>query len=107
MQVSADNRVHAILTTENPEVMQDLQRSADSLRRALIQEGFDLGSNDLEFQMEQQGYQHNNPDAQQEQSPNSQLAAKLLGEAVNQAQAEIDTGNGYWLLPDQRIDIRA
>jgi len=107
MQVSADNRVHAILTVENPEVLQDLQRSADSLRRALVQEGFDLGANDLEFQLEQQGFGQSDADKWRDEVLDAPTTAAVMDDALAQSQTHIDTGNGYWLVSDRRIDIRA
>ncbi len=53
MEVSADNRVEAVVSTQRPEVLADLQRGADSLRRALAEAGFELGTDGLSFSLEQ------------------------------------------------------
>ncbi|PHR60042.1 MAG: hypothetical protein COA47_08310 [Robiginitomaculum sp.] len=108
LEVTSDNRVHATLTAERPEVLQDLQRGADALRRALISEGLDLGSNDLSFQLEQQGegagqYQQFERTAEAQTT----MLDTLMEEALVQTQTEIDTGLGYLLVPETRIDIQA
>lgn len=54
LEVSADNRVEAVLSTHRPEVLADLQRGADALRRALSDMGFELGSGGLSFSLEQE-----------------------------------------------------
>ncbi len=107
IEISADNRVQAILHVENPDVLQDLQKNADALRRALIQEGFDLGSNDLDFQLGQQntnsGYE--NPEFMNE--TDAEVLDHVMDVAMVDSATEIDTGHGYLLVPDQRIDIKA
>jgi flagellar hook-length control protein FliK len=53
LEVSADNRVEAVLSSNRPEVLADMQRGADALRRALSDMGFDVGSGGLSFSLEQ------------------------------------------------------
>ncbi len=52
LEVSADNRVEAMVSTHRPDVLADLQRGADSLRRALSDLGFDVSSDGLAFSLE-------------------------------------------------------
>ncbi|MBL4596968.1 MAG: flagellar hook-length control protein FliK, partial [Robiginitomaculum sp.] len=106
IEVTSDNRVQAVLSAEHPDVLQDLQRGADALRRALLAEGFDLGSNDLEFHLEQQGQ-----DTEQQLDPEAEIDGQALAQIMDSALAnqftEIDTGYGYWLVRDVKLDIRA
>ncbi|MBL4616695.1 MAG: flagellar hook-length control protein FliK [Robiginitomaculum sp.] len=106
MEMTSDNRVQAVMIVENPEVLQDMQRSADSLRRALMREGFDLGSNDLEFQLQQEnsGSGQQNDDSQEQ--VDKQVLAQIMSLTSSADIPEIDTGYGYWLVSDNRIDIR-
>jgi hypothetical protein len=107
LEMTSDNRVQAVMTAERPEVLQDLQRGADALRRALVAEGFDLGSNDLEFQLEQQGSGSQYPEFKQQEQVYAQALDQVIDEALLYANTEIDTGHGYLLVPEQRLDIRA
>lgn len=107
LELTSDNRVQAVLTADRPEVLQDLQKGADSLRRALIQEGFDLDSNDLEFQLNQNA---DGSDPQGENQPDlatSRILENMISETLAHEQIELDSGNGYWLIPERRIDITA
>ncbi|MCF6293644.1 MAG: flagellar hook-length control protein FliK, partial [Robiginitomaculum sp.] len=105
--MTSDNRVQAVMIVENPEVFQDLQKGADSLRKALIREGFDLGSNDLEFQLSQEnnGSEQQTDDSQG--SVDNQVLAQIMAHTSSDDIPDIDTGYGYWLMSEQRIDIRA
>ncbi len=51
IELRADNRVHAVLTVERPETLNELQRSARDLERALADAGLELGEDGLSFQM--------------------------------------------------------
>jgi flagellar hook-length control protein FliK len=51
IELRADNRVHAVLTVERPETLNELQRSARDLERALAEAGLELGEDGLSFQM--------------------------------------------------------
>ncbi len=53
LDVSADHKVEAIISTHRPDVLADLQRGADSLRRALVDAGFDPGRDGLSFTLDQ------------------------------------------------------
>ncbi|BDW98919.1 flagellar hook-length control protein FliK [Maricaulis maris] len=51
IELRADNRVHAVLTVERAETLNELQRSARDLERSLAEAGLELGENGLSFQM--------------------------------------------------------
>ena len=51
LELRADNRVHAVLTAERPETLNELQRSARDLERALADAGLDLSEDGLTFQL--------------------------------------------------------
>jgi flagellar hook-length control protein FliK len=51
IELRADNRVHAVLTVERPETLNELQRSARDLERSLAEAGLELDENGLSFQM--------------------------------------------------------
>ncbi len=55
LELRADNRVHAVLTAERPETLQELQRNARELERALNEAGLELGEEGLDFQMQDEG----------------------------------------------------
>ncbi|VAV96310.1 hypothetical protein MNBD_ALPHA06-376, partial [hydrothermal vent metagenome] len=107
MEMSSDNRVQAVMTVESPDVLLDLQKSADSLRRALVQEGFDLDNGSLEFQLEQQGTGAGEQDFDQTEPTTPAHLNQLMDDALLVTATEIDTGHGYLLVPDQRLDIKA
>jgi len=105
--MTSDNRVQAVMIVENPEVLQDLQKGADSLRKALMREGFDLGSNDLEFQLSQENNGSEQPTDDNEELVDKQILAQIMAHTSSDDIPDIDTGYGYWLMSEQRIDIRA
>jgi chemotaxis protein MotD len=107
MEMTSDNRVQAVMIVENPEVLQDMQKNADSLRRALMREGFDMGSNDLEFQLEQENSEADSHQDDSQEPVDKQVLAQIMAHTSSGEISEIDTGYGYWLMADQRIDIRA
>jgi len=107
LEVSSDNRVQAIIITQNPEILQDLQRAADSLRRALISEGFDLNANDLDFQLEQQDRSSDGQPYGPTSPDDERGLEQVLETALQDTSTEIDTGYGYVLVPDIRFDISA
>ncbi|OLF78217.1 hypothetical protein AWH62_16200 [Maricaulis sp. W15] len=51
IELRADNRVHAVLTVERPETLNELQRSARDLERSLAEAGLELDEDGLSFQM--------------------------------------------------------
>ncbi len=109
LEVSADNRVEAVLSSHRPEVLADLQRGADALRRALSDMGFDLGSDGLSFSLEQ-GTGGSGTD--QDGNGTSGLSGLHGGEAEEslEAQAPIlaqsDRGYGLTRVFDGRVDVR-
>ncbi|MDQ7018482.1 MAG: flagellar hook-length control protein FliK [Robiginitomaculum sp.] len=109
LEVSADNRVEAVLSSHRPEVLADLQRGADALRRALSDMGFDLGADGLSFSLEQGtgGF-----GADQDASGASGLAGLEGTEAEENLEvqapilAQSDRGYGMTRVFAGRVDVR-
>lgn len=55
LEVSADNKVTAVVAAENPQTLSDLVRSARELERALQDAGLDLDSGGLSFDLADSG----------------------------------------------------
>lgn len=109
LEVSADNRVHAMLRMEKPETLHDMQREADSLRKALIAEGYDVPADGLQFSLSDQGGQAWQGFGQENAMPtgSGHLAAKVMASAMQDQGMEVDTGLGFYRMNDSRVDIRA
>lgn len=108
LEVSADNRVEAVISSHRPEVLADLQRGADSLRRALIDAGFDAGADGLSFSLEQgsEGAEHADGDNNQPWASDSNVANEQEDQnTVPLAQAEL--GYGMTRVFAGGIDVRA
>jgi flagellar hook-length control protein FliK len=108
LEVSADNRVEALVSTQRPEVLADLQRGADSLRRALQDAGFDLGSDGLNFSLDQGSGQ---PSADQEPRSGSLQAYRdqpdeTLGQDSAMVLAQSERGYGLTRIFTDRLDVR-
>jgi flagellar hook-length control protein FliK len=54
LEVSRDHRVNAVVTTDNPQALADLTRSARELASALHSAGLELNENGLSFNLSQQ-----------------------------------------------------
>lgn len=76
LKISADNKVSAILKTENPQALNELMKGARDLVNSLNQAGFDLTENDLSFSLNSNGNQ--NPNSQ-----NPQAEEKSMGKVIN------------------------
>lgn len=76
LKISADNKVSAILKTENPQALNELMKGARDLVNSLNQAGFDLTENDLSFSLNSNGNQ--NPNSQ-----NPQAEEKSMGKIIN------------------------
>lgn len=76
LKISADNKVSAILKTENPQALNELMKGARDLVNSLNQAGFDLTENDLTFSLNSNGNQ--NPNSQ-----NPQAEEKSMGKIIN------------------------
>ncbi len=76
LKISADNKVSAILKTENQQALNELMRGARDLVNSLNQAGFDLTENDLSFSLNSNGNQNNN-------SQNQQAEEKAMGKVIN------------------------
>jgi len=59
MQVSNDNRVHAILSAERPETLNDMRQHARELERALEESGLQLDNDGLSFELSQGSEEQN------------------------------------------------
>ncbi|WP_420433866.1 flagellar hook-length control protein FliK [Hyphobacterium sp.] len=53
MQVGHDNRVHAVLSADRPETLQDMRQHVRELERALNEAGLELGEDGLSFELSQ------------------------------------------------------
>ncbi len=107
LEVSVDNRVEAVVSTHRPEVLADLQRGADALRRALSEAGFELGSDGLSFSLEQgaEGFtaeQDNNTGA----GLSDQARRNEVLETATSILAESDRGFGLTRIFDGRVDVK-
>jgi flagellar hook-length control protein FliK len=61
LTVGANKKVRAVVSTDRPEALSDLTRSARDLTRALMESGLELEENGLSFSMNDQGNaQHQN-----------------------------------------------
>ena len=76
LKISADNKISAILKTENPQALNELMKGARDLVNSLNQAGFDLTENDLSFSLNSNGNQ--NPNSQ-----NPQAEEKSMGKVIN------------------------
>jgi flagellar hook-length control protein FliK len=108
LEVSADNRVEALVSTQRPEVLADLQRGADSLRRALNDAGFDLGSDGLNFSLDQGSGQ---PPAEQEPRSGSLQAYRDQPDEILENRnalvlAQSERGYGLTRIFTDRLDVR-
>jgi len=107
IDVSADHKVEAIVSTHRADVLADLQRGADSLRRALVDAGFDPGSDGLNFSLDRGPQGH---DASQ-QGPFDAPASALPGqdEAADDAVSPLlsaERGYGMMRVFSAGVDIR-
>jgi flagellar hook-length control protein FliK len=103
MEVAADGRMHAVITADNKETLQLLQRDARDLARALQDAGLQANAGNLDFNLrEQQGDRHPAP----EQNPGGRPA--LEGASGTDAYEAAPTAlYGGGIRADGRIDIRA
>ena len=106
LEVSPDNRVEAVLSSQRPEVLADLQRGADALRRALSDMGFEVGSDGLSFSLEQgtEGFE-----AYQDHASDAYEAADFRQDDTLETEASIlaqsERGYGLTRVYDGRIDV--
>lgn len=103
MEVAADGRMHAVITADNKDTLQLLQRDARDLARALQDAGLQANAGNLSFNLrEQQGERHPAP----EQNPGGRPA--LEGASGTDAYETAPTAlYGGGIRADGRIDIRA
>lgn len=76
LKISTDNKVSAILKTENPQALNELMKGARDLVNSLNQAGFDLTEKDLSFSLNSNGNQSGN-------SQNQQAQEKSNGKIIN------------------------
>ncbi|MBN8649044.1 MAG: flagellar hook-length control protein FliK [Caulobacterales bacterium] len=76
LKISSDNKVSAILKTENPQALNELMKGARDLVNSLNQAGFDLTENDLSFSLNSNGNQSGN-------SQNQEAQEKSNGKIIN------------------------
>jgi flagellar hook-length control protein FliK len=106
LEVSPDNRVEAVLSSQRPEVLADLQRGADALRRALSDMGFEVGSDGLSFSLEQgaEGFE-----AYQDHASDAYEAAEFRQDGALETEASVlaqsERGYGLTRVYDGRIDV--
>ncbi len=105
IDVSPDNRVEAVLSTHRPEVLADLQKGADGLRRALVDQGFDLDPGDLSFSLDHSGAQggQENQGGFAPSFSYARLPEHLDIDPVTTAR--IDLGYGLDRVADGRVDV--
>ena len=108
LELRADNRVHAVLTAERPETLQELQRNARELERALNEAGLELGEEGLDFQMQDEGQSadRNPADTSGASIPvfTESETANVLSEAL-EADAPRST-YGFLLSRREGVDVR-
>ena len=97
LDVSADHRIEAIVSTHRPDVLADLQRGADSLRRALVDAGFDPGADGLSFSLDR-GPQGHDASPQDAFGPRARTIAAQDGTTEDAGAPLLAAERGYGLM---------
>ena len=103
MELTHDNRLMAVVTADNKDTLEALQRDAKELQKALHDAGLHTGNGDLNFNLRGQTGQGTDGDGKS--------AGKLLGDDVADAdEAAVETAllaprDGIYV--NGRIDVRA
>ena len=102
LEVGHDGRVIAVVTADNKDTLDLLQRDARELERALQNAGLQTDSGSLSFNLRGQGDQAPEDGSQDSGPPNDETAA-----AGPDDEGAPDAGYGDGIIAEGRIDIRA
>ena len=105
LQVSNDNRVHAILSAERSETLAELQRNARDLERALNDAGLELGDAGLEFQLSQGDSDRSSSDGQSNQF-DVFAEAEALQSIESASHVGLQQMYGFSLAQRSGVDVR-
>ncbi len=105
LEVGHDGRVQAVVTADNKDTLDLLQRDSRELERALQEAGLQTNTGDLSFNLREQGGQETAADETNGQPADAALLDAEAGEDALQSALAAEWSDG--IRPDGRIDIRA
>ena len=101
LEVAKDGHVSAIVTADNKDTLDLLQRDSKALQEALAQAGFQAGDEDLSFNLRGEGGQDEDEAAGTGPSEDDADA-----DAADDLDAWLDADGGTGIGPDGRVNIR-
>lgn len=106
IEINADNRVSAILSTHDSNALNDLLRGQRALEQALADSGIDLTEDGIEFQLADRDNQNFQSENESNTSQNNRRGTFIDVEIEDLKNAEtLQSLNGSW--PDGRLNIVA
>jgi hypothetical protein len=104
LELAQDGRVTAVVTADNKETLEALQRDAKGLEKALLDAGLNTESGDLSFNLRgENAHAENEGSAGSERAAEANAAAEAEGEDL---EALLSAGYDEGISADGRVDIR-